>query len=156
MFPGLPSDPPVAESAGILALLLLAICVVIIIAKRLRGSTTLPRPLVALVLFALVVASGAAATVAARNTGRWGELKQELVAFEKIVTAYEAAHGVINSQEAADQFYRLHHRTFSFNRTHEVELIYFWRHDPRRVGIALGRGSAAAFDLSTMICVYTE
>lgn len=164
MFPGLPGDPPGPETLGWIALHALAVCLVVacvrwslLLRARKPGPDWILRFLVSfsLVLGATLIPVGLA--IRARNYGRWGDLKSELIAFTAAVRAYETVHGTIDTKAEVDQFYRAEparqERTFSFTANGpEVEIVYRWWAHPPRVMIIWGRGSSAGFDLDTMIC----
>jgi hypothetical protein len=154
MFPGLPGDPPWPETIGAIAAVALLAGSTTAVLQQFRGQSS--RRAWLFLTFAFVVLVGAAATVASRNVGRWGDLKRELSAYAIVVSQYEQEHGVIRSEAAAEEFYKRNPRTFSFDRDREVQLAYFWWHDPARVGITWGRGGAAVFDLNTMLCIYSD
>lgn len=164
MFPGLPGDPPGPETIGMLTLPALAVCLVVACVRwssvrraRRPGPDPMLRFLAAfsMILVAALIAAGWA--IRARNYGRWGDLKRELIALTAAVRTYEAVHGTIDTEAEVDQFYRAdparHVRTFSFTANGpEVAIVYRWWARPPRVMIIWGRGSSAGFDLATMIC----
>jgi hypothetical protein len=157
MFPSLPDDPPHPETIGILLLLILTICTVSVIMRIVLRVKNPIRPFAKVVTLLLIGLLWIAVTIGARNFGQWNQLKQELIAYSIDVQDYTAKHGLINSQDKVDAFYSEHPaREFTFdNGAKKVYLVYLWWTKPNLVGIAWG-SAHAAFDLDTMICIYSD
>lgn len=97
--------------------------------------------------------------IVARNFGRWDLLRQRLRDYSAVAAAYEQAHGRIRSNEDAKRFYELHPvADFDLGPRDDdyVNIVYLWWLQPGRAGIQWGRGGTAAFDLTTMFCVYSD
>jgi hypothetical protein len=149
MCPFIPREIPVYEILGSLALILLAVSAAL--ASRSRKSAIL---LGTISFLTLIVAT---ATMAARNFGQWGELKNELISYELAVRRYEAVRGHVDTDDEAKALRKqLGRRSYAFSPGCEVDIEYLWWHDPGRVGIVWGKGGTAVFDLRTMIHVYGD
>lgn len=168
MCPGLPGDPPGPEMLGALSLVVLALSLAIVMGvtglSRLRGKPLRGPRLGALCIATLLALSAAwlascsLLNIRARNVGRWGDLKHELIALTKRAEAFEATHGRITSPSQAESFYEFERRAgsdlnFSFGpQGPDVHLVYRWWAQPARAMIVWGHGRSAGFDLETMEC----
>jgi hypothetical protein len=156
MFPGLPGDPPFPETTFVLATHVFIASTLWAVWWLMRRRAS--RKLFVLPASALSLALLCSVMIAFRNVGRWADLKRALIAFDAARGDFSATHGPIEDAATAEAFYRAYRPpTFSFSPNGpEVELVVLYWLDPPRVGIVWGHGGTAAFDLSTMICVYSD
>jgi hypothetical protein len=100
---------------------------------------------------------GATMIIGSRHFGRWAALRNELTAFSSAADGYIREHGAIDSEQKARLFRTLNRKSFSFGADEpSVDLVYLWWLSTPQVGIQWGTGGTAAFNLTTMICVYSD
>jgi hypothetical protein len=158
MFPDLPGDPPLPETGVVFCLVGLLVLATGLLFRAVRGEPFQRKRFLRAVLVLSSLAVGFAVPIAARNFGRWSDLRAELRGYGEAAASYEREFGRISSDAEAERFHAAHPTPrFSFGEGRpSVEIVYLWWHTPPRPGIIFGRGGTAAFHLRTMICVYSD
>lgn len=162
-----PGDPPAADLileqalvvVGFVALGIVVSLVISVFSKERRGLRTVAGLGAAFLLLSIVGSVPTGAEIAKRHLGEWAQLQDVLRQNEQqVLKIVGRGNGKLSRAEIdqAKSWYSEHPVYFRFRELKEPVQVRPMSNTAPYVGVDFGRGANAMFDLSTMICTYSD
>lgn len=162
-----PGDPPIADLCVGIALMawpfiLIGLCAALAMARFIERDSMLRKAgkgVAALLALSFVSLAPALAQVGRRHFGEWRQLKAMLQQGEaQVLELVQRQGGVLSDEEyaRARTWFQEHPTYVQFKDLPHPVQVRMMSPSPPYVGADFGDGSNAVFDLSTMLCTYSD